>query len=77
MVIYIYVISGTTEFRYSRNCFCTANDIHDHDILTCLHVHDYLITLCKVNLTKVLNYNKTIIVSYKESSVSFTFEMSP
>ena len=32
-----------------RDCFCTANDIHDHDIICCMHVHDH--TLYKYILT--------------------------
>ena len=23
--------------------FCTANNIHDHDIICCMHVHDHMI----------------------------------
>ena len=49
MVIYMYVTRGTTEFRYSRDCFCTANDIRDHDIIC---VHDHLILLCTSSFDK-------------------------
>ena len=55
MVIYMYMTCGTTEFRYSRDCFCTTNYTHDHDIC-CMHVHDH--TLYMYILTSTLARGK-------------------
>ena len=45
MVIYIYVIGGTTEFRYSRDGFCNADYMNDHDINYLLLIPMHMIIL--------------------------------